>query len=92
MNKNDVLILKQYSDFLFTVMNYRWTQMLEGFNYSPRISRKVRAIDENIIKRASLKKFHHELDLMLEDGGRKCFYCGENIAENELSVDHVIAC
>ncbi|USK34726.1 hypothetical protein LIT25_05055 [Bacillus sp. F19] len=60
-NKHDVLTLKQYNDFLFTVINYRWTQMLEGFNYSPRISRKVRAIDENNIKRSSLKKFHQYL-------------------------------
>lgn len=89
-NKNDVLKIKQYGDILFTIINYRWTQMLEGFNYSPRISRKVRAIDENNIKRTSLKKFHQYLDLIFEDGKRKCFYCGENIADNEISVDHVI--
>ncbi|AOY06233.1 HNH endonuclease domain-containing protein [Bacillus subtilis] len=89
-NKNNVVTLKAYSDFLFTLINYRWTQMLEGFNYSPRISRKVRAIDENNIRRTSLKKFHQNLDLMFEDSKRKCFYCGENIADNEISVDHVI--
>lgn len=89
-NKNEVLTLKEYSDFLFTVINYRWTQMLEGFNYSPRISRKVRAIDENNIRRTSLKKFYKHLDLVFEDGKRKCFYCGENIDYNEISVDHVI--
>lgn len=89
-NKNDVLTLKKYSDYLFTVINYRWTQMLEGFNYSPRISRKVRAIDENNIKRSSLKKFHQYLDLMFENSKRKCFYCGEYIVDNEVSVDHVI--
>ncbi|MEH6944136.1 hypothetical protein [Bacillus sp. JJ722] len=67
-NRNDILTIKEYSDILFTVINYRWTQMLEGFNYSPRISRKVRAIDENNIKRASLKKFHQHLDLCLKMG------------------------
>jgi CRISPR/Cas system Type II protein with McrA/HNH and RuvC-like nuclease domain len=75
---------------LFTVINYRWTQMLEGFNYSPRISRKVRAIDENNIKRSSLKKFHQYLDIIFEYGKRKCFYCGKFIADSQLSVDHVI--
>ncbi|TCS95788.1 HNH endonuclease domain-containing protein [Hazenella coriacea] len=88
--KQNVLALKDHSDFLFTVINYRWTQMLEGFNYSPRISRKVRAIDENNIKRGSLKKFHKYLDLMFEDGKRTCFYCDEEINDKELSVDHVI--
>ncbi|MEH7399372.1 HNH endonuclease domain-containing protein [Gottfriedia acidiceleris] len=86
----DALSLKIHSDFLFTVINYRWTQILEGFNYSPRISRKVRAIDEDKIRRSSLKKFHNYIDLSFEDGNRKCFYCGEHILENELSVDHVI--
>ncbi len=38
---DNVLKLRSYSDFLFTVINYKWTQILEGFNYSPRISRKV---------------------------------------------------
>jgi len=89
-NKTQILMLKEYSNHLFTVINYRWTQMLEGFNYSPRISRKVRAIDENNIKRTSLKKFHKYLDLMFSDGKRKCFYCGEDIADVEISVDHVI--
>ncbi|PET71739.1 HNH endonuclease [Bacillus sp. AFS001701] len=88
--KQDALSLKIHSDFLFTVINYRWTQILEGFNYSPRISRKVRAIDEDKIKRSSLKNFHKHIDLSFEDGIRKCFYCGEQILENELSVDHVI--
>ncbi|WP_432694335.1 HNH endonuclease domain-containing protein [Priestia aryabhattai] len=88
--RQDVLTLKQNSDLLFTFINYRWTQMLEGFNYSPRISRKVRAIDENNIKRVSLKKFHKYLDLMFEDSKRKCFYCGEEIEDSNLSVDHVI--
>ncbi|MBK0009727.1 HNH endonuclease [Bacillus sp. S35] len=89
-HKDNVLKLKIYSDFLFTVINYRWTQMLEGFNYSPRISRKVRAIDEDNIKRGSLGKFHKYLDLMFEDGKRKCFYCGDVIQDAHLSVDHVI--
>ncbi|MEH7455456.1 HNH endonuclease domain-containing protein [Gottfriedia acidiceleris] len=88
--KQNALSLKIHSDFLLTFINYRWTQILEGFNYSPRISRKVRAIDEDKIRRSSLKKFHKYLDLSFEDGNRKCFYCGEHILENELSVDHVI--
>lgn len=90
-NKENVLSLKEHSDFLLTVINYRWTQMLEGFNYSPRISRKVRAIDENNIKRGSLKKFHQYLDLIFEDGKRRCFYCGQDLSVKEVSVDHVIS-
>lgn len=90
IQNNNVLALKEHSDYLFTVINYRWTQMLEGFNYSPRISRKVRAIDEGEIKRGSLTKFHKHLDLVNDNGKRICFYCGYEIADNEISVDHVI--
>lgn len=86
----NILKLRSYSDFLFTVINYRWTQMLEGFNYSPRISSKVRAIDEDNVKRGALGKFHKYLDLTFEDGSRKCFYCGDVIYDADLSVDHVI--
>ncbi|WP_208754759.1 HNH endonuclease domain-containing protein [Priestia megaterium] len=64
--------------------------MLEEFNYSPRISRKVRAINEDNVERGSLGKFHKYLDLMFEDGKRKCFYCGDVIQDTHLSVDHVI--
>ncbi|QKE71316.1 HNH endonuclease [Arthrobacter citreus] len=88
--KQNAILLKIHNDYLFTVINYRWTQMLEGFNYSPRISRKVRAIDEDKIRRSSLKKFHKYIDLLFKDGIRKCFYCGETIIEKDLSVDHVI--
>ncbi len=33
-----VVLLKEYSDLLFQVINYRWTQILENFNTSPKIS------------------------------------------------------
>lgn len=89
-SKSDIILLRQYSDVLFSLINYRWAQMLEGFNYSPRISRKVRSIDEDNIRRTPLKKFHKHLDLMFDDGIRRCFYCGEKIEEDQISVDHVI--
>lgn len=42
---NNVLKLRSYIDFLFTIINYCWTQMLKEFNDSSRIPRKVQAID-----------------------------------------------
>lgn len=87
---NNISTIKEYSDYLFTIINYRWIQILEGFNYSPRISRKVRLIDEGDIKPGNLKKFHKYLDLVNDNGKRICFYCGNEIVDDELSVDHVI--
>jgi len=98
LNENTVILslenaqlLKKYSDFLFPMINYRWTQMLESFNHSPRISSKVRAIDENSIKkRNNLKSFREYLDLEFDNGKRYCFYCGKEITDNDLTIDHVI--
>ncbi|CAF30314.1 HNH endonuclease domain-containing protein [Methanococcus maripaludis] len=84
-------LLKKYSDFLFPMINYRWTQMLESFNHSPRISSKVRAIDEDSIKkRNNLNKFREFLDLEFSDNKRYCFYCGKEIVDDDLTIDHVI--
>tara|TARA_B110000902_G_scaffold73783_1_gene87103 strand:+ start:192 stop:878 length:687 start_codon:yes stop_codon:yes gene_type:complete len=78
-------ILKEYSDFFFEMINYRWTQILENFNSSPRISKKVRIIDLTEIKRTSLQKFNKYLNKL----EMNCSICGEPIIDNP-SIDHVI--
>ena len=80
-------ILKEYSDILFELINYRWTQQLEKFNSSPRISKKVNGSDRENIKRGGLSKFKSYLDI--ENPNHICFISGEKI-ENDLSIDHVI--
>jgi hypothetical protein len=85
INIHNPLILKEYSDFMFEVINYRWTQILENFNSSPRISKKVKIIDFKEIKRTSLQKFHKYLDKI----DSNCYICGEPIIEKP-SIDHVI--
>lgn len=87
LNEN-LKILKENSDDLFDLINYRWGLILETFNSSPRVNRKVKIIDEQDIKRNSLSKFKEYLDLENEE--RKCFICGERINDDELSIDHVI--
>lgn len=59
----DSLILKDYSDILFELINFRWTQIAEGFNSAPRISKKIKLTDHGGIKRKSLSKFHKYLVL-----------------------------
>ncbi len=83
-------LLADHAEILFQIINYRWTQMIETFNHSPRISMKVRSIDENKIRRSNLSSFHKYLDLEFSDGKRYCFHCGQEIAPSDLSVDHVI--
>ena len=86
--KNNLDVLAENSQDLFDLINYRWGLILETFNSSPRINRKVKIIDEQEIKRNSLSKFKEYLDL--ENPERKCFICGGTIEDKELSIDHVI--
>ena len=78
-------ILKEYSDVLFEVINYRWVQILETYNSSPRISKKIKITDRGGVKRKPLGKFKKYLSL-IED---KCFVCGEDL-KDDISIDHMI--
>ena len=80
--------IREHSHILFDLINYRWTQKLEEFNHSPRISKKVRGTDREEIKRKSLSKFKKYLDL--ENPHHICFHTGKPIDPNNLSIDHVI--
>ena len=88
ISKENLEILKNNAEDLFDLINYRWGLILETFNSSPRINKKVKIIDDINIKRNSLSKFKEYLDI--ENKERKCFICGKKIEENELSIDHVI--
>ena len=62
--------------------------MLENYNSCPRIAKKVRIMDEQIIERKPLNIFDKFLDL--ENDNHKCFICGKDIENEDLSRDHVI--
>ena len=78
-------ILKEYSDILFEVINYRWVQILETYNSSPRISKKIKITDRGGIRRNPLGKFKKYLQLTDE----RCFISGEEF-EGDESTDHLI--
>ena len=81
--KEDCYVIKEISLLLLQLINYRWTQMLEAFNVSPKIAMKVRVTNDNLeIKRANLKKYRTYLDLEFKDRDIRCFYCGGIIPEN----------
>lgn len=81
----DPKILHEYSDILFEIINYRWSQILETFNNSPRISKKVKITDRGFIKRKSLNRFHKYLSLHES----KCFICNKDL-NGDISIDHLI--
>ena len=82
-------LIQKYSDVLYQLINYRWSQKLEDTDGSPRISKKIRGVDrENIPSRKSLKSFHKFLDM--ENPNKQCFITGNKIPEDKLSIDHII--
>ena len=81
-------LLKEYSDILFQLINYKWVQKLEKLNSSPRISKKVNGTDRENIRRGNILKFKDYIDL--ENPTRRCFISNDILNDDELSIDHVI--
>jgi hypothetical protein len=82
--------LKEYSIILSKLLNYKWAQLLEKFNYAPKIASKVNGIsEEKVIRRNSLSKYKNEL-LKQFNNNPVDFYTGEPLSANDISVDHVI--
>ncbi len=88
MKREYLLELSEHQEDLFDLINYRWSLMLEDYNSSPRIGKKVRIMDEQDVKRSSLKGFDKYLDM--ENERHICFICHKEIEEKDLSRDHVI--
>lgn len=84
-----VLIKDDYGIVISKLLNYKWTQLLEKFNFQPKIASKVSGISENKIRRNNLTKYKNEL-LKEHNGKAIDFYTGEELLECDISVDHVI--
>ena len=90
LTKEQVLLLKEYNFVLSQLLNYKWAQLLEKYNNTPRIASKVKGISDNTIKRSNLTKYKN---ILLENMNNEAidFYTGNKINKNdEISVDHVI--
>jgi len=88
MYGTNLKLLASHAQDIFDLINYRWGMMLENFNSSPRINKKVKIMDEREIKRSSLTKFKVILDL--ENPHHQCLICNCEIEDKDLSIDHVI--
>ena len=88
INISNPKILKKYSQILYNLINYRWTQILEETDGSPRISKKIKGVDRNQIpRRGNLRIFHQFLDI--ENPKKNCFLTGKKIT-GKISVHHII--
>lgn len=89
-NYNDVDLIKEYNLILAKLLNYKWVQLLEGFNYAPKIANKIKGISNTKLKRNSLKKYKDALVKEFKNGVILDFYTDEPLSINEISIDHVI--
>lgn len=90
IKKEDVLLLKEYGVIISKLLNFKWTQLLEKYNFVPMLSNKVTAISNGKIDRNNLKKYKEELIKEFKDGKIKDFYTGETLSYQDATVDHVI--
>ena len=84
------LELKEYAIVLSKLLNYKWAQLLEKFNYAPKITLKVNGISQAKLNRESLTKYKNQLLKEFKDGRIIDFYTGEELTMNNISIDHVI--
>ena len=84
------LELKEYAIILSKLLNYKWAQLLEKFNYAPKITLKVNGISQTKLNRESLTKYKNQLLKEFEDGRIIDFYTGEELTMDNISIDHVI--
>ena len=90
ININELELLKEYSIILSKLLNYKWTQLLEKFNFCPKIANKVNGISEAKLYRNNLSKYKEELLKEFKDDKIIDFYSGEELEPGDISIDHVI--
>ena len=88
--KSNFTLLQEYEQILKLILNYKWAQLLEMYNRTPKIASKVENSSNAKIKRSNLIKFKKLLLKSMEDGKIIDFYTGELLEENNISIDHVI--
>ena len=90
MSKSDVIVLKSYAPLLIQLMNYKWVQLLEKYNRSPKIAHKVKGSLEEQIRRNNLQKYKNILIKQFNNQPIIDFYTGKVLDDHDISVDHVI--
>lgn len=90
LKSSEVLAIKEYNFILSQLLNYRWAQLLEKFNQSPRIVSKVKGMSEESIRRNNLTRFKESLLKEYPKGQVRDFYTGDLLEPNDCTLDHVI--
>lgn len=90
INADDAQSLREYGVIVSKLLNYKWAQLLEKFNYTPKIVNKVNGCSEAKLRRNNLTKYKNALLKQFEAGKAIDFYTDEELDINDISIDHVI--
>lgn len=88
LNQNAASALAENGPLVTEAIYCRWTQILEKYNNSPRLNRKVRVIDSPDLQDRPLTYYAKYLDL--DNPDRLCFYCGQPVEGREPGISHLI--
>jgi hypothetical protein len=83
-------VVKDHAFILSQLLNYRWAQLLEKFNQSPKIASKVNGMSDEKLRRKSLTRYKEALLQQFPDGIVKDFYTDFVLKPKDISIDHVI--
>jgi len=90
LTHEQVQSIKDHAFVLSQLINYRWAQLLEKFNQSPRIASKVKGMSDEQLRRNNLTKFKQALLKQFPNGIVIDFYTDAILDPNDISIDHVI--
>lgn len=88
--KENLELLRLYSHIINNLLNFKWTQLLEKYNFSPKISIKVNGISDSQLRRSNLTKYKSLLLKEFDNNKAIDFYTGEELEYDNISVDHVL--
>ncbi len=86
--QNAVSAIRENNGLIKEAIYHRWAQILEKYNISPRLQRKIRFIDTDEPRDHPLSFYIKYLDL--ENPSRLCFFCGQPVQDVDLSIGHII--
>jgi 5-methylcytosine-specific restriction endonuclease McrA len=86
--QNALSAMTENSALIIEAIYHRWAQILENYNTSPRLCKKIRIIDGHKLRERPLDFYAKYLDI--ENPGHLCFFCGQPVEDKDLAIDHVV--
>ncbi len=88
--EEQVKLLNEHTFILENIIDFKWAELLENYNKSPNIIKKVIGSKEYRFKRQNLIKYRNLLIEYCHLEGSKDFYTGETVHIDDIKLEYVI--